>query len=379
MNIPMVDIKKQFLEVKDEVYREWGNVFEKMQLMLGENVRAFEEEFSSYCGCRYGIGVNSGTDALVLSIHALIPEGSTGVITPSFTFFATPESIVLTNNIPIFVDIEPETLTIDPEKLSSFLSTLERNREGHPVYKGITIKAIIPVHLFGNPARMDRIIEISREYNLKIIEDSAQSHGAEYKGKKTGGLGDASAFSFYMSKNLSAIGDAGMITTNNEELAENMRRLRIHGQTEKYRHEDIGYNSRLDEIQAVVLRAKLKRLEKWNKRRNDIARIYLDELKELPIELPHILHNSKQVWHMFWVKCRERDKLLEYLRKNGIGAAVHYTLPCHLQKPMKDYPVVTTMEITEETSQNILCIPIHQHMEDKEVFYVIEKLRKFYK
>ncbi len=376
MNVKMVDLRAQFKEVEEEVKKGWNQTFENMNLMLGPNVRAFEDEFSSFIGTKYGYGVNSGTDALILSLSALGIEPADGVLTVSFTFFATPESIILAGGKPIFVDIDEDTLTIDVNHLEKILKSARR-KDGETYINGIRVKGIIPVHLFGIPAPMEKIRQIATEFNLFIIEDAAQAHGALYKGKRVGSFGNTSAFSFYMSKNLSALGDAGMILTNDKEIAEKIFRLRIHGQSERYTHRHIGYNSRLDELQAVVLRAKLKKLDEWNRRRREIATLYLQGLKDLPIKLPTAPKESVPVWHMFSVKTRKRDDLFKYLRENGIEAAIHYPVPCHKQKALEEFNSLS-LPVTERVSGEILSLPIHQHLTNEEVSYIIDKIKDFF-
>jgi len=376
MNVKMVDLGAQFKEVEEEIKRGWNQTLENMNLMLGPNVRAFEEEFSSFIGTKYGFGVNSGTDALILSLNALGIEPGDGVLTVSFTFFATPESIILAGGKPIFVDIDEDTLTIDVNHLEKILKSARR-KGGETYINGIRVKGIIPVHLFGIPASIKRIRQIATEFNLFIIEDAAQAHGALYNNKRVGSFGDTSAFSFYMSKNLSALGDAGMILTNDKAIAEKIFRLRIHGQNERYMHSHIGYNSRLDELQAVVLRAKLKKLDKWNQRRREIAALYLEGLRNIPIKLPVTPQDTVPVWHMFSIKTKKRNELFKYLRENGIEAAIHYPVPCHKQKALEEFNSLT-LPVTERVSNEILSLPIHQHLTREQAGYIIDKIRDFF-
>ena len=277
MEIPLVDLKRQYLSIKNEIDRAIEGVLNSGRFILGENVKSFEREFANYIGVKHAIGVGSGTDALVIALKALGVKRGDEIITVSFTFTSTVDSIVHNNGIPVFVDIDPESYTMNVKQ----------------VEKAITnkTKAIIPVHLYGHPADMDPIIEIAEKYGLYIVEDAAQAHGAEYKRRKVGSLGHIACFSFYPSKNLGAYGDAGMLVTNDQELAEKIEMLREYGQKEKYKHELIGYNSRLDELQAAILRVKLKYLDAWNEKRRVNAKLYnellgdMHNLINLPIEV----------------------------------------------------------------------------------------------
>ena len=266
--VKLVDIRAQYDEIRDELWREWEKAFDSMQLVLGPNMTAFEKEFAAYCGVEGAAAVDSGTSALLLALRSMgIGEGDE-VIVPSWTFFATPESVLLAGAHPVMVDIDEATFNISPRKVREFVETTCRLDGDCPVDRksGKKLKAIIPVHIFGLPAAMDELMAIAEEYHLLVLEDCAQAHGAEYKGRKVGSIGDCAAFSFYFSKNLSALGEAGIILSRHPGYIEAIQKLRVHGQTDRYSHSLIGYNARMDELQAVVLRLKLKKLDEWNRR-----------------------------------------------------------------------------------------------------------------
>jgi len=362
--IPLVDVKAQWEEVKEEVLSGWNEVLETCNLFLGPNVRAFEQEFASFCGVKFAKGIASGTDALTLALKAVGVEGKE-VILPSLTFFATAEAVVMAGGIPVFAEIEEKNYCISPEDVERKITDKTR--------------AVIVVHLYGHPAPVEKIKEIIGEREIYIIEDSAQAHGSRRDGKITGGMGNIAAFSFYISKNLSALGEAGCITTNSRELADRIELLRNHGQVSKYEHILIGTNSRLDELQAVVLRAKLKRLEEWNEKRQRIAQFYLQELKDLPVILPEIESGCTHTWHLFVVRTERRDGLFDYLRKKGIGCGIHYKVPCHLQPPMREYGYKEGMlPLTERITQEVLSLPIYPHLEEEDAGRVVEEIRRFF-
>ncbi len=380
-DIPLVDIKSQFKEIKENVYKEWEKIFSTMHLMLGPNMKAFENEFAKYSMTKYGIGVDSGTTALSFALNALDIGKNDEVITVSFTFFATIEAIFHNNATPVLMDIRENDYTLSTDSLKNFIENdckFENNKLINKKSKK-HVKAIIPVHLYGMPAEMDEILEISKKYNLKILEDCAQAHGAEYKGKKIGSFGNASAFSFYFSKNLSALGEGGIILTSDEKIKEKTERLRLHGQTDKYTHSEIGYNSRLDEMQAVVLREKLKLLDKWNERRKEIAKIYHNELKDLPLTLPENFDYKESVYHLYVIRTERRDELFEFLKQKDIGCGIHYPIPSHLQPALKNTDTyMENLQTSERISKEILSIPMHPHLSKDEISYIIEKIHEFF-
>ncbi len=377
-NIPLVDLRAQYREIKDELQKAWEEILNGMNLFLGPNVQAFEKEFASYLNVKECIGVDNGTDALCVAIRASGIKPGTKIITVSHTFFATVECIHLVGCEEILVDIDEKTYNISIEELKNYIEENTKFDGERLVDKdGKLISGIIPVHLYGQPADMDKIISIAKKYNLIVIEDASQAQGAEYKGKKVGSIGDITGISFYFSKNLGAFGEAGCITTNNEEFAKNSRLLRVHGQIDKYTHTLFGYNTRLDELQAAVLRLKLKRLDKWNERRIKIAEIYNKNLKGLPIILPERSKDVKHVYHLYVIRTEKRDSLFEHLKKNGVGVGVHYPIPCHLQKPLKvkNY----RLPVSEKVSKEVLSLPIYPHLSDDDVLYICDKIKEFFK
>ena len=363
MNIPFVDLKRQFDLIKNEVTTKINEVLRNTHFILGEEVEKFEEEFANYCGVKYGVGVASGSDALTLSLKVLGIGKEDEVITAPNTFIATVDAISRNGATPVFVDIDPETCNIDVAEIEEKITD--------------KTKAIIPVHLYGQPADMDEIIKIAKKYDLKIIEDACQAHGAEYKGKKVGSLSDVGCFSFYPAKNLGAYGDGGMVVTNNEQIAERIKMLRNYGQSKKYYHDFIGYNSRLDEIQAAVLRVKLRYLDEWNDKRREHAKLYNDLLENVSgIETPTEKEFVKHVYHLYVIRCKNRNELQNYLSSKGVSTGIHYPIPVHLQKAYKhleykegDFP------ITEKYAKEILSLPMFPELTDEEIEVVVGLIR----
>ncbi|MCK4226683.1 DegT/DnrJ/EryC1/StrS family aminotransferase [candidate division WOR-3 bacterium] len=379
--IQLVDLHAQYEEIKEETHKLWEEILESMYLYLGPNVQKFEKEFALFNKVKYCVGVGTGTEAVHLAIRSLgIGEGDE-IITPSHTFFATIEAIIHAGTYPVLIDIDPQWYTLSPEAVLNYIeSYCIKEKNGLKDKKtGKIIRAILPVHLYGHPADMDALREIADEYNLMLIEDSAQAHGAEYKGKKAGALGDVAAFSFYFSKNLGAFGEGGAVTTSNEEYANRLRRLREHGQKDKYHHESIGYNSRLDELQAAVLRCKLKLLNKWNDRRRDIASFYNDALNGLPLKTPTEAEWAHHVYHLYVVRSTRRDELFKYLKEKGIGCGIHYPIPCHLQEAMKKYGYKEgDLPQTEKIAKEVLSLPMHPHLREDDTLRVVKTIREFY-
>lgn len=364
MNIPFVDLKRQYRSISKEIDTAIHDVLQNGWYILGDNVAAFEEEFAKYCNAKYAIGVASGTDALTLSIGALgIGEGDEIITVPN-TFIATIDAIYRNRAKPVFVDINHETYNIDVNKIEEKITE--------------KTKAIIPVHLYGQPADMNIIVKIAKKYNLIIIEDGCQAHGAEYNGKKVGSLGDVGCFSFYPGKNLGAYGDGGIVVTDNFEIAEKIRTLRNYGQKVKYYHDLVGYNSRLDEIQAAVLRVKLKYLDKWN----DLRRLHSKEYAELldgvsGIVLPSNEENVKHVYHLYVIKCENIDQIQEKLSSKGISTGIHYPVPIHLQKAYTELGYCKgDFPITEEYAQKILSLPMFPELTYDEVKYISDQIKE---
>ncbi|AEH25420.1 DegT/DnrJ/EryC1/StrS family aminotransferase [Pyrococcus yayanosii] len=351
--IPFVDLKREYHEIKEEIDSAIQRVLESGWFILGEELRKFEEEFAKYLGVKHVIGVNSGSDALYLAVKALGIGPGDEVITVSHTFISTVDAIVRNGAKPVFVDIDPETYTIDVNQIEKAIT--ERT------------KAIIPVHIYGHPADMDPIMRIAEEYGLYVIEDASQAHGAEYKGRKVGSIGHVACFSFYPTKNLGAYGDAGAIVTNDYELAEKLRMMRNYGSLKKYYHEFIGVNSRLDEIQATILRVKLRHLDEWNDRRRRIAKIYNELLEDSEVIVPVEKEWAKHVYHLYVIRHKDRDKLQQHLLKNGIKTQIHYPVPVHLQKAYLDLGIRMKLPVTERISLEILSLPIYPWLKEKEI------------
>ncbi|HDI82940.1 MAG TPA: DegT/DnrJ/EryC1/StrS family aminotransferase [candidate division WOR-3 bacterium] len=377
-NVPLVDLKAQYREIKEELFNMWEEILEGMRLYLGPNVQAFEKEFGEYIGVADCIGVGNGTEAVHYAIRAAGVNSGEKVITVSHTFFATIEAIIHAGAEPLMVDINEDTYNISPDRILEYIETKCRFDGETLIDKsdGKVVRAILPVHLYGQSACMGRIMEIAKKYNLKVIEDAAQAQGAEYNGRKVGSIGDVAGFSFYFSKNLGAFGEAGGVTTNDPDIAYMVKRLREHGQKDKYHHEMFGFNGRLDELQAAVLRLKLKRLDKWNERRRMIARMYNDYLSDLPIKTPVEHEKAKHVYHLYVIRTERRDELFNYLRENGVGAGIHYPVPCHKQEPLLELNI--SLPVTEKVADEIISLPIHPHMTDADVEYVCDTIRAFF-
>lgn len=367
MKIDFVDLKRQYLSIKEGIDAAIMDVLNKTSYIMGENVLKFQEEFSGFCGAKYAIGVNSGSAALQLSLIAAGIKPGDEVITTPFTFIATAEAISNVGAKPVFVDID-KTYNIDAAKIEDAITE--------------KTKAILPVHLYGQCADMDTILEIAKKHKLKVIEDACQAHGAEYKGRKAGSIGDVGCFSFYPSKNLGAYGDGGMVITNNEEIANKVAMLRDHGRSlgEKYKHSKIGFNERLDAIQAAVLRVKLGHLNEWNEKRRKNAALYTQFLKGTGSITPLEASYAKHIYHLYVIRIKGRDKLQEYLKNNGISAVIHYPIPLHLQPAYcflrykkGDFPVA------EEYSSDIISLPMFPELKKEEIEFIAGKIKEFSK
>ncbi|MEA1913051.1 MAG: DegT/DnrJ/EryC1/StrS family aminotransferase [candidate division WOR-3 bacterium] len=375
MRVPLLDLKRQYQSMKEEIDSAIARVVQSQYFILGEEVKKFEEEIADYCEAKYGIGVASGTDALLLSLRAIgVGEGENDkVITTPFTFFATAGAIVNAGGEPVFVDIDPETFNINPGELERLLSQDPQLQK--------QVKAIIPVHLYGQMADLDPIMEVAEKYNIIVIEDAAQAIGAEYKEKKAGSVGDLGCFSFFPSKNLGGYGDGGMVVTNRIELAHKVRSLRVHGSTQTYYHEMIGYNSRLDEMQAAVLSTKLPYLDGWSASRAANARYYTERLKDIDeIIPPKVSDNCKHIYHQYTIRVTSgrRDELKQYLKEEGIGTKIYYPLPLHLQECFKDLGYKEgDFPIAEEASKEVLSLPIFPELTKKELDFVIDCVSEF--
>lgn len=366
MAIPLVNLKKQYAPFKEEILSGISRVFDGMQLFLGENVQGIEKEFAQYCGAQYGVGVSDGTTALHIILRAMDIGPGDEVITVSHTFIATAEAILLVGAKPVFVDVDPKTYLMDVAQVEAKITP--------------QTKAILPVHLYGQTVDMDPLMALAAKYHLRVIEDACQAHGAEYKGRKAGSLGDAAAFSFYYSKNLGAYGEGGFISTSDSELYRKIRMIRDHGSERRYYHDMVGLNGRLDEIQAVVLRAKLPHLDEWNEQRRSHAALYNRLLQGTPAVLPYECPENTPVYHLYVIRVPRRDELQAYLKEKSIFTGIHYPVPNHLQPAMNslgykpgDFPV------TEQAVTEILSLPMFAELTDDEITEVVAQIKAFYK
>lgn len=365
MNIPYMSMKRMNNDLKTEMTVKFCDVYEKTNFIMGDELSSFEREFADFCGVKYAVGCGTGLDALALILRALDVKEGDEVIVPSNTFIATALAVSAVGAKPVFVEPSDGTFTIDPSGIEEKITS--------------RTKVIMAVHLYGRTCDMDPINQIAARYGLKVVEDSAQAHGASYKGRRAGGLGDAAGFSFYPGKNLGALGDGGAVTTNDPVIAERVRMLRNYGSKVKYYNEYKGTNSRLDELQAGLLRVKLPHLETWNRERNRIAELYLSEIKNPLIKLPLSGDDTFYVvWHIFPVLCERRDELQEYLKQCGINTLCHYPVPIHLQKAYAELGIQKgSLPEAEMISSCELSIPLYYGMTDEEIQYVIDSLNLF--
>lgn len=365
MNVPFATFVPMHNEIRDELDAAYKRVLDASCFIQGNECGKFEEEFAAYCGCKYCVGVATGLDAIYLILKAMGIGAGDEVIVPSNTYIATALAVTYTGAVPVFVEPVIETYNID-------VSRIEKKITGKT-------KAIIPVHLQGRMADMDGVRAVAKKHGLKVIEDAAQSHGAKYRGIRAGALSDAAAFSFYPGKNLGALGDAGCVTTNDKALADKVRALGNYGSDYKYHHIYQGTNSRLDELQAGFLRAKLPHLEKWNDARRAVAARYLREITNPLISLPLPTDQVyEHVYHLFVIRCQRRDELERYLRENGIGTVKHYPIPMHLQKAYEDLHIPEgELPIAEEISRTVLSIPMYYGMTEEQISYVIDTINRF--
>ena len=365
MNVQFSNFVPMHNEIRGNLDNAYNSVIDKSWFIRGDECKKFEEEFAEYCGVKYCVGVASGLDALILILKAMNIGKGDEVIVPSNTYIATALAVSYNGAKPVFVEPEIETFNINPSKIEEKIT--------------FNTKAIIAVHLYGRTADMDAINSIAKKYNLKVIEDAAQAHGAKYKGRKAGSLGDAAGFSFYPGKNLGALGDGGCVTTNDKALAEKIRALGNYGSDYKYHNIYKGVNSRLDEIQAAFLRVKLPNLDRWNEDRRATAKKYFEGIKNPLIKLPlKSTDEFEHIYHVFVIRCDRRDELEKYLNENGIGTLKHYPIPMHEQECYKDLGIKHgELPIAEEISRTVLSIPMYYGMTDEEVNYVIDKINEY--
>jgi dTDP-4-amino-4,6-dideoxygalactose transaminase len=368
--IPLLDLEAQHRPLRDELLRAITLVVDSQHFIMGAEVKQLEKEIAAYVGVTHGVACASGSDALYLALLAAGVGPGDAVVTTPFSFFATAGSISRTGAVPVFVDIQPDTFNIDPELLADGIKR-------HP-----RVKAVIPVHLFGACADMDPILRIGADHGAMVIEDAAQSIGAEYKGRKAGSIGDIGCISFFPSKNLGGFGDGGMVLTNNPALAEKMTSLRLHGTTKKYYHPYLGTNSRLDTLQAAVLLVKLPHLDSWSDGRARNAAKYCSILgmAGLPIVLPvEAPYQTRHVYNQFVIRCDRRDELKDYLQQHGVGTEIYYPLSLHLQPCYADLGYESSsMPVSERTSKEVLALPIHAGLTDDDIAYICDLIRSFY-
>jgi dTDP-4-amino-4,6-dideoxygalactose transaminase len=360
--IAFMDFKRESAEIGHKVADAMHAVQQSGRFILGENVAQFEKEFSRYVGAGFGIGVNSGSDALFMAVKALGISKGDEVLTVSHTMSATVDAISRNEATPVFVDVESDTFNIDVSKIEAQISDKTR--------------AIVPVHLYGHPVNMAPLLKIAQEHSLHVIEDACQAHGAEYCRRRVGTMGDVGCFSFYPTKNLGAYGDGGMLTTSNRTLAEELTKMRNYGQSSKYRQDFVGINSRLDEIQAAILRVKLQKLGEWNEKRRKNAQLYNELLNNTYVTIPVERDYAKHVYHLYVIKTNERDMLQKHLMKNEIQTLIHYPVPVHKQRA---YSIEADLPVTDELCDSILSLPIHPWLQEDEIRNVSACINDYYR
>jgi len=401
MKVPFLDLNVSGKVVSKEIENAVKNVIRRKDFILGKEVKEFEEKFAEYIRCNYAVGVSSGSAALLLSLKSLDIKDGDYVITTPFTFTATAEVILHCNAKIVFADIDEKTYNISPQEIEECVKKF-----------GQKIKAVIPVHLYGQPCDVEKIVEICKGYDVKIIEDAAQAHGAEIKFRvprklrdsefrvnkvadasnpvakqsgfqrqKVGSIGDLGCFSFYPTKNLGCYGDGGLVTTDNKNLYEKLLRLRNHGRVEHYLYKHIGFNARLDNLQAAILLVKLRYLDRWNKERQKIAEVYNKELAGIgDIVIPYVQPNVSHVYHLYVIRTKYRDKLMEFLKNNSIGCAIQYAVPLNLQPAYKGkYEKVSELKTVRKVSNEVLSLPIYPGLRESQIEYVVTKIKQFFK
>lgn len=366
MQVPFVDLAAQYKDIAQDVDAAMKNVITKTAFILGQDVASFEQEFAAFCDTQYAIGVDSGTSALELILRAYGIGAGDEVITVANTFIATTLAISYTGATPVLVDIDPATYNLDVSKIEAAITP--------------RTKAIMPVHLYGQPADMDCVLDIAKQHNLRVIEDASQAHGARYKGKRAGSLGDAAAFSFYPAKNLGAYGDGGMVVTNDPHMDEEIRMLRNYGQKKKYHHVRLGFNRRLDTLQAAVLRIKLQALDAANAARRQHAKQYHELLADCSIVLPTEADYAESVYHLYVIRLKDRDALAAHLQENGVASGIHYPVPIHLHAAHEDLDYqLGDFPISESYAEQILSLPMYPEMTSEMVDYTCDMIKQFVK
>lgn len=366
MKVPMLDLHAQYEPLMPAIRRNLDMVFAEHHYIMGRQVKELEEKMQAFLQIKYAIGCASGTDALLLALKALEIDDGDEVITTPFTFFATASTIWRNNARPVFVDIDPRTYNIDPAKIEAAITD--------------RTKAIMPVHIFGQPADMDAIMQIAKQHGLAVIEDNAQGIGSTWNGKMSCSFGEIGTLSFFPSKNLGAMGDAGMCLTNDEELAGKLRQLRVHGENPKYFHKWVGLNSRLDTMQAAILLVKLEALAQWSEGRRRNAAFYNEHLHGIPrITTPCIAPQACSIYNQYTLRCEDRDGLMTHLQDKGIGCAIYYPLPLHLQECFAGLGYkVGDLPVSETASQSVLSIPIYPELTQEQIEYVVAAIKEFY-
>ena len=393
MNIPLIDLKAQYKSISEDLDRVTKEVLSSANYIMGKNVSEFEKDFADYIGVKHAISVGNGTDALVIALKSLGIGQGDEVITSTFTYFASAECISAVGAKPVFVDVEKDTFNIDPNKIEEKITD--------------KTKAIIPIHIFGQSADMDAINKIAKKYKLKVIEDACQAVGSKYKGKMIGGLSDIACFSFFPTKNLSCAGDGGMIVTSDDNIATIARALRTHGSGEtgqkaynllnninedveksntgddtvynplKYYNYLIGYNSRLDAIQAAILKVKLPHLDNWNSKRKEIAKIYDENFKDSDVVTPSVREENESIYHQYVLQTEDREKMLNKLKDKGVAAGVYYPVPLHLQKVYKDLGYKEgDMPVAEYLSHRTFAIPVYPELTEEQIRYIIDSIKE---
>jgi dTDP-4-amino-4,6-dideoxygalactose transaminase len=362
--IPLVDLKAQSAAIRREIDAAIRGTLDQTAFIMGERVRSFEAEFAEFCGTRFGIAASSGTTALHLALVGCGVGRDDEVITVAHTFIATAEAICHCGATPVFVDVDPEDYCIDPALIEAAITA--------------RTKAIIPVHLYGHCADMEAVLAVANRHGLKVIEDAAQAHGAPCNGNRAGNMGDCGCFSFYPGKNLGAYGDGGMVTTNDEDSARFLRMLANHGRETKYEHDIIGYNYRMDALQAAILSVKLKHLDESTRARQRLAQRYNELMRDLPIQLP--VERRGHVYHLFVIQCDDRDDLAKALRAEGISTGLHYPLPLHVQPCFRDLPTAGEgrLPITEKAAKRIISLPLFPELTDEQQDRVVAAVRNFF-